>query len=253
MTTSARALSRHSNDTSVRQRLLVAVQDPCTRAISPIGLLESRATGYSFAYLRRVLDVPGFRPLLGFEDLERRYESHKLFPLFQQRLMDPRRPDYHRYMAILGLNEGAPPLVVLGRSEGRRAGDAIFLVPEPEIDESGRTSCVFFVHGSRYKPDAEEHISALQVGSRLQLLDDPENPINPKALIVTHDGNELGWVPDLLVEYVHQVRDHGGHGLTVVQVNGHDVPPNLRLQVQLKGMVPAGFHPFEGEEWATTA
>lgn len=234
-------------------RLLVAWQDPCTRAIVPIGFLEKISDGFSFAYLRRVMSISGFRPLLGFRDLERRYLSETLFPLFSQRLMDPRRPDYHRYLAVLGLPDGASPMVVLGRSGGRRAGDSIFLVPEPYIDEGGRTSAVFFVHGSRHKPGAEARISTLHEGELLGLHDDAENPVNQSALLVTHDGAELGWVPDLLLDYVHHVRDVGEMTIRVAQVNSPDVPPNLRLRVQLDGSVPVGYLPFHGEDWATTA
>jgi hypothetical protein len=40
--------------------------------------------------------------------------------------------------------------------------------------------------------------------------------------------------------------------LRAAQVNGGDVPPNLRLRVRLDGSVPEGYLPFRGEGWATT-
>jgi hypothetical protein len=233
--------------------LIVARQDPVTRSISPIGVLEASHQGFSFSYFRRVLDMPGFRPLLGFADLERRYGSPALFPLFSQRLMDPRRPDYGRYLAVLGLGEGSSPMVVLGRSGGRRAGDSIFLVPEPHVSESGQTSATFFVHGLRHIAGNEERISRLQPGESLALRDDLINQFNPSALLVTHDGVALGWVPDLLLDYVHHARDRGGLALRVVQVNGPDTPPNLRLLVELTGSLPPGYEPFRGKGWDTTA
>ncbi|MEQ4722738.1 HIRAN domain-containing protein [Nonomuraea sp. B19D2] len=197
------------------------------------------------------MDMPGFRPLLGFGDLERRYESATLFPLFNQRLMSPRRPDYDAYLTVLGLPDGSPPLAVLGRSGGRRAGDAIFLVPEPQVDENGRTCTFFFVHGLRHVEGAESRISMLREGDALELRDDPTNPVNRQALLVTREGGELGWVPDLLLDYVHHVRDTGDIAIRVAQVNGADAPPNLRLRVRLDGSVPCGYVPFRGEEWAT--
>lgn len=61
-----------------------------------------------------------FRPLLGFPDLRGSYSSDELFPLFAQRAMDPRRPDYQRYVERLGL-EGEPgPWMQISRSQGRR-------------------------------------------------------------------------------------------------------------------------------------
>ncbi|MBP2707540.1 hypothetical protein JOL79_27530 [Microbispora sp. RL4-1S] len=229
---------------------MVAMQDPVSRRISPVGFLETIEDGFAFAYLRRVLDMPGFRPLLGFSDLERRYESPVLFPLFSQRLMNPRRADYPRYLTVLGLPAGSPPLVVLGRSGGRRAGDSITLVPEPHVAEDGRTSAVFFVHGPRHLPDAQTRISLLHPGDALELRDDTANPVNSRALLVTREGAELGWVPDLLLDYVHHVRESGELSIRVAQVNGDDAPPNLRLRVWLQGTVAIGYRPFSGADWA---
>ncbi len=249
---------RRSSSSCLREptgtaRLVVALQDRASRRIAPIGLLEQSDAGYAFAYLRRVMDIPGFRPLLGFEDLERRYESPVLFPLFSQRLMSPRRSDYVRYLTVLGLPDGSPPLTVLGRSGGRRAGDSIFLVPEPQVDPDGRTSTFFFVHGLRHREGAESRVARLREGDMLTLRDDPDNPVNGHALLVTREGDALGWVPDLLLEYVRRVRDSGAMNLRVAQVNDADAPANLRLRVRLDGSVPRGYLPFHGEEWATLA
>ncbi|MEV0596782.1 HIRAN domain-containing protein [Nonomuraea cavernae] len=230
---------------------MVALQDRRSRQIAPVGFLEKTDEGFAFAYLRRVMDMPGFRPLFGFADLERRYASPTLFPLFSQRLMNPQRSDYGKYLMVLGLTSGSPPLTVLGRSGGRRAGDSIFLVPEPYVDPEGHTSSVFFVHGLRHMAGAESRISLLSVGDDLGLRDDPTNPANRHALLVTREGDELGWVPDLLLDYVHHVRDAGNMTLRVGQVNGSDAPANLRLRVQLDGSVPHDYSPFRGKEWAT--
>ncbi|WP_204014911.1 hypothetical protein [Sphaerimonospora thailandensis] len=245
-------MSAPTGSTLTAPRLLVARRTP-DGLITPIGVLDQLTGGYSFAYLRQVLDVPAFRPLLGFEDLERRYVSTELFPLFSQRLMDPRRTDYQWYLTVLGLSEGASPMVVLGRSEGRRAGDAITLVAEPEVDASGRTSASFFVHGLRHRAGAEPRVATLRKGEQLALRDDLQNPVNPRALLVTRNAEELGWIPDLLLDYVHRVRETGEMTIRVAQVNGADTPPNLRLRVQLEGCTPEGYLPFHGEDWATTA
>jgi hypothetical protein len=85
----------------VLRRLAVAWQHPVTRAIEPVGILECDEAGYRFRYVRNALRVEGFRPLLGFPDLHRTYESTRLFPLFAQRVMDARRPDYRRMLGPL--------------------------------------------------------------------------------------------------------------------------------------------------------
>ncbi|MEU7000966.1 hypothetical protein [Nonomuraea sp. NPDC046570] len=253
MASSAQTSPLRARETAGPPRLLVAWQDSGSRRIVPVGFLEKVDGGFAFAYLRRVMDMPGFRPLLGFPDLERRYVSPMLFPLFRQRLMDSRRPDYHRYLMVLGLPDDAPALVVLGRSGGRRAGDSILLLPEPRIDADGRTTSVFFVHGVRHKSGAESRISSLREGDVLDVRDDSSNPVNHRALLVTSDGAELGWVPDLLLDYVHHVREGGDMVVQVAQVNGPEVPPNLRLRVRLEGLVPPGYLPFRGADWASLA
>src|SRR5262245_29591138 len=105
-------------------RLGVAWQHPRSRRIAPVGILWREASVYRFRYVRNIANVPDFVPFLGFPDLGAAYSSPRLFPLFAQRVMDPRRPDYGRYVATLDLARDATPWEQLARSEGRRAGDA---------------------------------------------------------------------------------------------------------------------------------
>jgi hypothetical protein len=222
--------------------------------ISAVGILERTSQEYVFAYLRRATEVEGFRPFLGFENLSDRFRSPSLFPLFRQRIMNHRRADYSRYMEILGLADDAPPLEVLGRSGGRRPGDGIFLFPMPVIEGDGSTRGVFFLHGLRHCAGALERLPSLRVGEALVLRDEPDNVVNPRALLVTEErGEVLGYVPDLLADHVHQVRASGHCRITVVQVNSPDAPPNLRLLVRLEGRVPEGYRPFSGPDWATVS
>src|SRR5690606_19684687 len=71
------------------RRMIVAWQDPQTRRIVPIGVLSHDDARYGYAYLESVRDIDGFRPLLGFRDLNRQYTSETLFHLFAQRAMSP--------------------------------------------------------------------------------------------------------------------------------------------------------------------
>lgn len=254
MASSCTEIPPRESSGAVRSRLLVAWQHPETRTITPVGVLEQRAAGYSFAYLRHALEVPGFRPFIGFDNLHSRYESPTLFSLFRQRLMDPRRPDYDHYMDVLGLVKNATPLEVLGRSEGGRVGDSIFLIREPEITADNQTSCTFFVHGVRYIEGAATRITLLQPGEELLLRDDHGNRFNPRAVLVSaSDNQQLGWVPDALVDYVQAARTAAPTSVRVKQVNDTDVPPNLRLLVQFQGHVPSGYRPFAGPEWQALA
>jgi hypothetical protein len=238
----------------VLRRLAVAWQDPATRAIEPVGILECDEAGYRFRYVRNALSLDGFQHLLGFPDLHRTYESTRLFPLFAQRVMDPRRPDYGRYLRQLHLSEDAGPFELLGRSAGHRKGDTIQLCPEPFVASDGLTHSRFLVNGIRHvlaeDPTAERRLASLRSGERLEMIDEPDNDWNDRAILVSaRDRQRLGWVPDLLLDYVHTVRDQGELSLVVEHVNGNEAPPHLRLLVQLIGQVPAGYRPFAEPRW----
>jgi len=243
-------------DTAPRalRRLAVAWQHSVTRAIEPVGILECDEAGYRFRYVRNALRVEGFQPLLGFPELHRTYESTRLFPLFAQRVMDARRPDYGRYLTQLHLPENVEPFELLGRSGGHRKGDTIQLCPEPFVALDGSTRSIFLVNGVRHvlaaDPTAEGRYASLRPGDPLVLVDEPDNDWNDRAILVSaRDRRRLGWVPDLLLDYVHTVHDQGEPSLVVEHVNGPEAPPHVRLLVRLTGHVPAGYRPFTGPRW----
>jgi hypothetical protein len=236
------------------RRLLVTEKD-AAGFYRPVGFLgaaeESGVVQYTFDYLRSAVGRPGFRPFLGFVDTERSYRSGGLFPLFAERIMDPRRPEHPVFLAALDLSDDATPLEVLGRSGGQRAGDGIMLLPEPTVDAHGRSNCLFLVHGIRYVENADSLLRSLKPGDRLALRPEPDNEANSHALVVVEaGGHKLGYVPDALLEHVHDVADPV---VTVVRVNGPEVGVRLRLLVRLDGRTSGGDRPFSGPGWETVA
>ena len=240
------------------QRLVVAWQHPVERSIDPVGFLTYDGHIYRFTYVQNALQVKDFRPLLGFADLHRSYSSDELFPLFSQRAMDPRRPDYHRYVERLGL-EGEPgPWEQITRSQGRRQGDTIQLLPEPILNGDELT-CLFLVHGIRHaheeprildgrksqvtRQQVETALDQLVPGAQLLLRAEPGNPVNPLAIMVVGSDVPVGWVPDLLTEDVHRLMSRSNVTVTVEHVNGSDAPWHLRLLARLRA-APARRFPF---------
>jgi hypothetical protein len=111
---------------------------------------------------------------------------------------------------------------------------------------------MFFVHGLRHQDGAMARIGDLHPGQELSVKPEPHNPVNQRAVLVTTtDEQVLGWVPDVLAEYVQHILRVAPPVVRVHQVNGDDTPPNLRLLVELSGHVPAGYSPFTGPEWET--
>jgi hypothetical protein len=252
----------------VAQRLVVAWQHPENRSINPIGFLTWDGSVYRFVYIRNALLVKEFRPLLGFGDLYRSYGSTDLFPLFAQRAMDPRRPDYQRYVERLGL-EGEPgPWEQIARSQGRRQGDTLQLLPEPALLDNALTG-LFLVHGMRYahreprilngwkisvtRDQVEAVLADLRSGDALELAREPGNPMNPLALMVLGSSVPVGWVPDLLVEDVQTLLDRAAVTVSVEHINGPDAPWHLRLLARLHAAPANGYRFFTGERWTPLA
>ena len=233
------------------RRLWVTWQHPETRTMSPVGCLTLLEDGsWSFWYVRRALSVPGFRPFVHFPDLYKKYSSSELFPIFANRVMSPRRPDYPQYLEALDLGDEATPFDILARSSGERATDAIRVHPEPSVDPvSGVSTCRFLAHGVRHIDGAVERIAHLKAGDRLALDPEPDNPANPRALLLTTDGRPVGYVPDLLLDYVHMMRDFRGVEVRVDRVNPVHTPIALRLMCWLAGPWPRGRRPFSGPDF----
>ncbi len=240
---------------SVR-RMAVGWQNPATRAVSAVGLLEYDGVVHRFRYLRDISDVTGFRPFIGFPELNVKYESEELFPLFAQRAMSPRRPDYSRYLSSMDLEDGASTWEQLARTEGRLASDTIHLIPEPTVSSDGMTSGCFLVAGIRHRlPDEDLRnaiLSKLCPGNLLQLKDEPANPVNPNAILTTTESDvEVGWVPNMLVDFIHDVRRAGPVDIRVRHVNGPDAPAHMRLLVEFRGYVQELQRPFDRPGWET--
>ncbi|QDQ97528.1 hypothetical protein [Tomitella fengzijianii] len=235
----------HDADSTTATELIVAWQNPHTRAIRPVGRLTSDGPDYVFSYLSSAPEVAGFRPIIGFPHFHRAYRSPTLFPVFSQRLMSATRPDFAWYSDILGLPVDAAPLTVLGRSTGRREGDSLMFIPNPPVAPDGKSTSTFFVHGLRHVAHAEAHLALCAEGDAATLRAEPDNPVNPRALLVISDaGHRIGWVPDLLLDYVHAMREHSSPRVAIAQINPPTAPPNLRLRITIHGAVTPGFEMF---------
>ena len=233
----------------------VAWRDPIRNIIVPAGILSYHKDEFCFRYVTGARS-PGFRPLPGFPSLDSVYTAARLFPFFQSRVLDPKRPDYAEYVAALGLDAHATVLDVLGRSGGRRLGDKLQMQREPLIEADGTTSCVFLVHGLRFavRPETESALLTLHPGYNLTLREDRDNPVNKNALLVaTADGLAFGWVPEMLVDYVHTARHTAPVSLEVVRVNDPRLPSHLRLLVRLSGTVPRSYRMFATDLWKPIA
>lgn len=207
---------------------------------------------FRFVYMKAAEHLKGFIDLPGLPDLHRVYESEHLFPVFRNRQMPRRRPDYPEYVAELDLDTDTDPFEVLARSEGHRATDRIEVFAHPERTPDGDLTTLFFARGIRHLDGAGEAVFSVKPGDALELQDEPDNRVNPHALLISNrTGARVGWVPNYLVDMIHELRDSFGVDvdITAEHVNGETTPPHMRLLCRLRAPWPEGYEPLSAPEF----
>ncbi len=247
--------------TLLHRVLFVAWRSPWTRRIHAVARLVELedGAGWELSYVQGVREAlnEGFCAFLEFPALDQVYLSHELFPLFQNRLMPRRRPDYREFIDRLALPSALEaPVPILARSGGRRETDKIEVFGFPSF-EPARSVFVylFFLRGVRHVSGAEERIATLTEGERLGLRPEPDNPVSSLAIVVDRrGGGALGWVPATLLGDLERVRSRGSSlRASVERRNPHPAPVHERLLCRLEATAVAGFEPFSGADYSPIA
>lgn len=220
------------------RRLRVIWQDPSTRAFYQVAVLmlpaDSESGTFRFEYDHPL--PPQFHPFLAFPDANRVYESPALFPFFSNRVMSAERPEYDDHLAALGLTrDEATPFEMLARTSGRRTTDTVQVVPERIEEPDGTIRQLFLASGVRHRDNVEAALATLSPGDPLELVDDPDNEFDPRAILLnTRTGEAVGYIPSYMLDDVRKLRDERDLDVRVVRVNGPSVPWHLRLLCRLE-------------------
>jgi hypothetical protein len=224
-----------------------------SRAWFPIGRLDANVTQptYRFRYTRGALkagEEAGFKPLLAFPELKKDYRSDTLFPLFQNRVLSPKRKDFAEYLSWLDLDaEHADPIEILGVSGGERETDNLEVFPRMRKDEEGNFRVRFFLHGLRHLGAvAQERVERLAVGDPLRVSIELNNPATRLAVtLLTDDYVMIGWAPRYLVDDLVASVPHAPH-LTaqIAHLNDAQSPLNKRVLIDYAGRVPDAWEPM---------
>ncbi len=240
------------------RRLYAAWRNP-DGLIRPVGVLSLRESDeqqrYHFVYLKAAEDFEGFDGLPGLRDLHRAYESEQLFPVFRNRLMPRRRPDYADFVQRLKLDVETDPFEVLIRSEGKKATDRVEVFAHPERTPDGELTTLFFLRGVRHLSGALASVGEVQAGDVLELEDDPANAVNAQAILIsTRTGRRIGWVPDCLVATLHELRELDATlEVTAEHVNPESAPNHMRVLCRLRAPWPQGYEPLTGPDYQPIA
>lgn len=217
----------------------VVWQNLDTRMFVHVGWLRFTGTAFVFQYTAEAHLDPDFEPFPAFPDLHSTYQSEGLFAFFAERV--PSTAVDRTLSAALGLRDDeVTPVELLARSWGRSPHDTIQVVPEPTESSDGLSTRFFLASGVSHvdegNPDAVAYrIARLRRNDQLALRDEPENPINQKAILLEASGEIVGWMPDYLLDEVHKSRDAGDdHNVLVEHANGPEVPWHLRLLCRLE-------------------
>lgn len=227
---------------------------PPSRGWFPVGKLEASPEDnlYRFMYTKgaeSAQKAAGFGFLDAFPKLDKVYESSELFPLFQNRVLNPRRGDYAEYVERLALDpKHVDPLDILAISEGRRQTDNLEVFPQIQPRRDGSFVCRFFLHGWKHVSQAaQDRLLTLKEGDSLQVAIELNNPASGTAvqLETSNDYHMIGWTPRYLVEDLLQaLRNPQDISARVVKVNPEPAPYNQRVLIEFEGKCLSDYRPM---------
>lgn len=227
----------------------------------PVGRLDKVGKAYRFQYVRGVhkATAHGFTLLPDFPDARGIYNSNELFPLFSNRLMSRRRPNFAQYLHALDLPQSENFLLELARSGGKRTTDR-FRVFEMPAKKAGRFDLTFFAVGLTRPPVAsivERIADSLEPGTKILLTPQVQNSHDPKAIMLHTEENEhVGWLPRYFACEIQPLLLKNPKDITcsVARLNYPlaDYAPDMLL-VRLRGKWPARWMPFQTEEFELLA
>jgi hypothetical protein len=232
-----------------------------------VGKLLSGNGKYVCEYIQGALaarEQGGFEPIHAFPELNARYESDDLFPMFSNRVLPRSRPEYKSVLEWLSIGANEDDRVaILSRSGGRRATDTFEVFPCPEIDSSGEYHVFFLVHGlSHMPPESIQRAEKLQPGEPLLLMKDFQNPADTDAFLLRTaesyrgDVHILGYCPAYLNKEIYSLlgnSDAASPMVVVERVNPDPAPLQFRVLCRMAARPSPGFVPFRGEAYVSLA
>ena len=195
--------------------------------------------------LRIVLPVPGFA------EMHRSYESRHLFPVFQNRVMNRRRPDLPDYLRRMDLSPSVDPIRALWVDGGYRVTDYLNVFPKLTRGDDGFFRCRFFLHRTRHLGEGGlRRLEALEAGEALHLA--PELPDSPTVAIYTEDSQVVGWTPMFLAREILVAAPSARHEAEVVRINAAPWPSSLSVLVEMRSQWNT-HEPMSGEDFQPLA
>lgn len=222
------------------RKLLLIWRNPENRRLVRVGELDVLIDGhFAFRYLPGATD-PAFSPLVQFPDQDKTYVSNSLPAFFRNRVMSRARPSYSDYRRWIGLEQSGSdtPVEVLLRTGGSRATDTFHIVDDIDQAADGIVVSRFLASGIRHISGARDRLATLQAGQLLALRDEPDNQSNPRAVLIdVSAGAPVGYVPDWLVDDLHDLRSRADELVVIAERVNPDAPSRLQLLCRIEAKV----------------
>jgi len=238
----------------MNEQIYVAWRHPIKRSWHPVGLLYLKDNLYHFVYTKGAL-TSGF-PLFPRMSKIGEYYSTELFPLFCNRIMSEKRPEYKNYFKWLNIKqEDASPLKMLGLTEGIKPTDHLEFFQCPVKSDDNQYKVAFMLHGLQYFPaNVIQRVNELKEGESLYLVPDPQNHWDGSAIMLRTDDPvySIGYCPRYLSQdFIKLLKnsDVSDIKVSVKKVN-KDAPLSLRLLCQIIAPWPNDFQPCDQEDFA---
>lgn len=179
--------------------LFVTWQAPESRRIFPVARVMRLPDGrYEWAYLRAVSEARGhgFVGLPGYEQIDRVSVSPELPALFAHRLPARGRQRAAGTAPANDRFDPAPITLLVPTGPGKVERLEVFAPPLPASRD--KAFGAFVARGVGRVPGSEAAIESLEPRARLSLRPEPDNPYNPRAVLILHAGTPIGHLPDYL-------------------------------------------------------
>lgn len=246
------------------QTLFLGWQDRVvTRKWFPVGRLDVTPNRedderFRFRHVRGAEEARktgGFKSVPGFSDnLSCDYRSRVLFPVFRNRLMSRRRPDFREYLRRRDLGDTATETEILAVDGGHRVTDSYEVFPKLRKRDDGSFVCRFFAHGYPHSnPDVEQHIRSIQRDDKLHVSVEHTNPTGPAVQFKTLDNRRIGWAPHYFAHDLTRAlaESKGDYEARVVRLN--PAPhSSQRLLIEMKSRWKK-HEPMSGREFEPLA
>lgn len=183
--------------------LILMWKHPETKKNYVIGLLSKLSKRYRFTYLKNEVNTAiqvGFELLIGFPDVEKKYYSKKLFPLFERRIPPRGRKLFQNIIKKYDLDINSDVMWQFLKISQARTGTDTFSLVQPLKIIDKKLNLEFSVAGWSFTPNKiliNEMIDTKDF--EISLEKEPTNPKDGKAILVNISNLQqqfkLGYIP----------------------------------------------------------